>query len=57
MSEEGKSEKPEQPAQLDQPAPKTVAEPPGRLRRWRKPLIIGGLILFVLVIIPKIFHA
>ena len=57
MSEEGKSEKPEQPAQLDQPAPKTVAEPPGRLRRWRKPLIIVGLILFVLVIIPKIFHA
>lgn len=57
MSEEGKSEKPEQPAQLDRPAPKTVAEPPGRLRRWRKPLIIVGVILFVIVIIPKIFHA
>ncbi|MGC2626146.1 MAG: biotin/lipoyl-binding protein, partial [Candidatus Udaeobacter sp.] len=57
MSEEGKSEKPEQPAQLDGPAPKTVAEPPGTLRRWRKPLILVGLILFVLVIIPKIFHA
>ena len=57
MSEEGKSEKPEQPAQLDGPAPKTVAEPPGPLRRWRKPLIVVGLILFVLVIIPKIFHA
>ena len=57
MSEEGKSEKPEQPGQLDRPAPKTVAEPPGRLRRWRKPLIIVGVILFVIVIIPKIFHA
>jgi membrane fusion protein, multidrug efflux system len=54
MPEESKPEKPEQ---SEQPAAKTVAEPPGRLRRWRKPLIVVGAMLFVLVLIPKIFHA
>ena len=54
MPEESKPEKPEQ---SEQPAAKTVATPPGRLRRWRKPLIFVGAMLFVLVIIPKIFHA
>jgi membrane fusion protein (multidrug efflux system) len=57
MSEESKPEKAEQPVQPDQPAPKTVAKPPGRLRRWRKALIVVGVILFVIVIIPKIFHS
>jgi membrane fusion protein (multidrug efflux system) len=51
MSEESKPEKPEK------PAAKTVAEPPSRLRRWRKPLIVVGVIVFVIVVIPKIFHA
>ena len=52
MSEEGKSEKPEQPAQLDRPAPKTVAEPPSRLRRWRKPLIAIAALDRALAIAP-----
>jgi membrane fusion protein, multidrug efflux system len=61
MSEESKPEKPEQPAQPESAglasAPKTITEHPSRLRRWRKPLIVVGVILLVLVIIPKIFHS
>jgi membrane fusion protein, multidrug efflux system len=61
MPGESKPEKPEQPAapppKAEAKPPAVDAKPPSRLRRWRKPLIVVGVILVLLVIVPKIFHA
>src|ERR1700731_2783349 len=52
MPEEPKSDQPDQ-----APSLAAGAKSPSRLRRWRRPLIIVGALLFVFVIVPKIFHA